>query len=80
MSERRLIEISLVVFSKTPFILHDEPFNGLAPLQIEAIKDLILKECSTKGVIITDHDYNIVLDLSTRQLLLRDDHLYPNRA
>ena len=52
-------------------MLLDEPFNGLAPLHIEIIKDKIRERAKEKGFIITDHDYHNLLDLSTSIMLMR---------
>jgi len=68
--ERRLIEIFIILYSKAKYVLFDEPFNGLAPLHIEIIKEKIIERSLEKGFIITDHDYTHVLDLSTSIILL----------
>lgn len=68
--ERRLIEIFIIIYSKAHYVLLDEPFNGLAPLHIEIIKDHIKKLANEKGFIISDHDYNSVLNISTSIILL----------
>jgi ABC-type multidrug transport system ATPase subunit len=70
--EKRLIEILLMLHSQAKYLLLDEPFNGLSPLQIEVVKDLIRAHASEKGFIITDHDYRNVLDLSSRVVLMDD--------
>ena len=70
--EARFVEILFVLYSKASFILLDEPFNGLAPIYREKIKSIIKNVCSTKGIIISDHDYRNVLDISNRQLLIVD--------
>lgn len=70
--ERRLIEIFLILYGKSKYILLDEPFNGLAPLHIEIIKEQIKQVAKEKGIIISDHDYINVLDLSTSLLLLHE--------
>lgn len=70
--EKRIIEIFLTIFSDAQYILLDEPFNGVAPLYIEDIKDTIRKESNSKGFILTDHDYRNILDVSERIILLHD--------
>jgi ABC-type multidrug transport system ATPase subunit len=70
--EKRLIEILLMLHSDAKYLLLDEPFNGLSPLQIEVVKDLIRVHALEKGFIITDHDYRNVLDVSSRVVLM--DH------
>jgi ABC-type lipopolysaccharide export system ATPase subunit len=52
--------------------LIDEPFNGIAPIYKEVIKEMIREQSKNKGFIITDHDYRNILDLSTRIVLIHD--------
>jgi len=68
--ELRFIEILFMLYANAPFVLLDEPFNGLAPLYREHIMQLITQQSQTKGIIITDHDYRNVLEISDRQFLL----------
>ncbi|MDO9511120.1 MAG: ATP-binding cassette domain-containing protein [Bacteroidales bacterium] len=70
--EKRLLEIYLIIFSDAEFILIDEPFNGVAPVYKEDIKNLIREQSKNKGFIITDHDYHNIMDVSTRMILLHD--------
>ena len=50
----------------------DEPFNAVAPIYIEEIKDLIIEQSKNKGFIITDHDYRNILNIATRTVLIKD--------
>ncbi len=70
--EKRIIEILLIVYSNSRYILLDEPFNGVAPKNIEVIKSRIREQSKTKGIILTDHDYRNIVDISDRILLLYD--------
>ena len=70
--EKRLVEIFLIVYSKAKYILIDEPFKGIAPVNREEIKDLIKEESKHKGFIITDHDYRNIMDVVTKTILLHD--------
>lgn len=70
--EKRVLEILLIVHSDAPFILLDEPFNGVAPLYKEEIKKVLREQSQTKGLIITDHDYRNVLELATKVTLIQD--------
>jgi ABC-type lipopolysaccharide export system ATPase subunit len=42
--ERRLIELYVIVRSKTKFAMLDEPFTHLNPIQVDIIQDIIIKE------------------------------------
>ena len=70
--EKRLLEIYLTIYSQSKFILLDEPFNGVAPIYKEEIKEAIMEESKYKGFIITDHDYRNILDVSTRLMIIYD--------
>lgn len=70
--EKRLLEIYLIIYSNAKYVLIDEPFNGIAPIYKEIIKDLIRDQSKNKGFIITDHDYRNILDLATKVILLHD--------
>ncbi|MDN3605342.1 ATP-binding cassette domain-containing protein [Kaistella yonginensis] len=70
--ENRLVEILIMLFSDCKFLLLDEPFHSLSPKIIEEIKLLIKQIAKHKGIIITDHQYQNVLEISDRVLLLKD--------
>ncbi len=70
--EQRMLEILMVVYNQADFILLDEPFTHISPVQTEQLKP-ILKSCGQrKGIIITDHLYHNVLDVSDRIILLNN--------
>lgn len=69
---KRFLEIVLLLFSDAHFILLDEPFSHLSPVLIESLYPKMMAQAEQKGIIITDHYYRHVLDLSSRLLLLRD--------
>jgi lipopolysaccharide export system ATP-binding protein len=73
--EGRYLEIKLLLFSKAKFVLLDEPFNGIAPIIIDSIKEIIKTQSESKGIILTDHDYNNVLDVANKYYLLFDGGL-----
>ncbi|MFN8256003.1 MAG: ATP-binding cassette domain-containing protein [Bacteroidales bacterium] len=68
--ELRYLEIKLLLSLDAEFVLLDEPFNGVSPLLIENIKELIRKNSKSKGIILTDHDYRNVLDIANRFCLI----------
>jgi len=70
--EKRLLEILLIIYSNSKYILIDEPFNGIAPIYKDEIKNLIKEQSKSKGFIITDHDYRNIMDISTRIVLMHD--------
>jgi len=73
--ERRIIEILLIIHSNAEFILLDEPFNGVSPIVRDYIIEYIKKMKSSKGYIITDHDYENVINLADKMLYLQNGYL-----
>jgi ABC-type lipopolysaccharide export system ATPase subunit len=78
--ERRLIELYVIVRSKTKFAMLDEPFTHLNPLQIEKVKKLLLEEKHNKGLLVTDHMFRHVTDISDNLYILKNGktHLLTN--
>jgi ABC-type lipopolysaccharide export system ATPase subunit len=70
--EQRYLEIKLLLNLPAKFLLLDEPFNGVAPIMVEQLKQMISAAATTKGIILTDHDYENVLDVATRYCLVYD--------
>lgn len=68
--ELRQLETLMIIYSRADFILLDEPFTHISPVQANDLK-ILIKQCTqTKGVIVTDHQYYNVLDISDRIILL----------
>jgi ABC-type multidrug transport system ATPase subunit len=68
----RILEIYLILTSNTKFCLLDEPFSQVMPIYIETIKKLMLREKENKGIIITDHLYEHILDITDNIYLIKD--------
>jgi len=68
--ERRVAETYLVMKSTKKIILLDEPFSFVAPLYVEKFKE-ILQGLHEKLVIISDHFYHEIIDVSHSLYLLR---------
>jgi ABC-type lipopolysaccharide export system ATPase subunit len=74
--DRRLIEFYLVVKSNTLFVILDEPFTHLNPSQIEKVKDLLDEEKENKGIIVTDHLYKNIIEISDSLYVLLNGKTY----
>lgn len=70
--ERRVVEVYLILKSSSKIILLDEPFSHIAPLYIEKIITLIKTEKNQKAIIITDHMYQHIVDVSDAMYLLKN--------
>lgn len=73
--EKRIIEILLIIHTTAEFILLDEPFNGVSPIGRDFIVEYIRKNKSSKGFIITDHDYENVIKLADNIVFLENGFL-----
>ncbi|MEO8172775.1 MAG: ATP-binding cassette domain-containing protein [Sediminibacterium sp.] len=62
--ERRLIELYVIVSSKSQFAMLDEPFTHLNPIQTEKVKSLLIEEKKNKGLLITDHNFRHITGIS----------------
>jgi ABC-type lipopolysaccharide export system ATPase subunit len=74
--ERRLIELYIIVTSHSQFVMLDEPFTHLNPLQIEQVKELLIEEKTNKGLLITDHMYRHVVDICDSLYVLTNGQTY----
>ena len=70
--ELRKLETMLVIYNKADFILLDEPFTHISPIQTEEFKPILKRCAQRKGIIITDHQYYNVLDVSDSIILLNN--------
>ncbi|RVU90945.1 ATP-binding cassette domain-containing protein [Flavobacterium columnare] len=74
--ELRYLEIKILLYSENKFILPEEPFQGLSPIYVEKIKDLILDSKRDKGIIITDHNYSQVLEIVNKLYMIKEGTLF----
>lgn len=66
----RLVELYVILKSKTQFVLLDEPFTHIMPLHIEKIKQIMAEEKNNKGILVTDHLYQQIIDVSDNLYVL----------
>lgn len=69
--ERRRLEIARSLVMSPDFLLLDEPFAGIDPIQIKEIQSMILtfKEKGL-GIIITDHNVREILKITNRSYII----------
>lgn len=69
---KRLFEVLLLLAADTHFTLLDEPFSHIMPIHIEYVSECIRRCSAKKGVLVTDHQYEHVLDLADTLYLIHD--------
>ncbi|MGC3948509.1 MAG: ATP-binding cassette domain-containing protein [Chryseolinea sp.] len=73
---RRVIELLLVLHSRSRFVFLDEPFSGVMPVHVEVIKKMIQHAKKEKGIVLTDHLYRNVLSIADRLYVLANGSTY----
>jgi ABC-type multidrug transport system ATPase subunit len=72
LGQLRYLQVLLIGNLKRDFILLDEPFSMIDPLYKEKISELLVGLKKEKGIIITDHYYNDVLNITTKNILIKE--------
>lgn len=72
LGELKYFEVVLLSQLPHPYFLMDEPFSMLEPLHKEKLKQLLLQLKQHKGIIVTDHYYQDVLEVSDKNIVLKD--------
>ena len=70
--EKRYFEIFLIAQLPHKVMIFDEPFSMIDPIEQELISELLIKMKSFKSIIITDHYYRNVLNITDQNILLAD--------
>jgi len=70
--ELRIVETYLILNSGKEIILLDEPFSFVAPLYVEKFKNLIQEKKEESAILITDHFYREILDISDSIYLIEN--------
>ncbi|NJB72527.1 ABC-type multidrug transport system ATPase subunit [Saonia flava] len=72
--ELRVIETYLTLCSSKQIILLDEPFSFIAPIYIEKFKSLMESLKKEKLIILTDHFYRDILEISDSIYFLKNGY------
>lgn len=78
--QRRLIELYIIITGKSRFVMLDEPFSHLSPIQVDQIKALITVQKFNKGFLITDHMFQHVVDIADQIYLLSNGKLHMTKG
>jgi len=74
--ERRRVEIARALVTNPRFILLDEPFTGVDPIEVDAIQQMVmdLKQRNI-GILITDHNVRETLATTDRSYIVRQGQI-----
>jgi lipopolysaccharide export system ATP-binding protein len=74
----KFIETLILLYTPGKFILLDEPFSFISPVLVERLMEIMRELVSQKcmGILLTDHQYKSILEVSDRLYLLRNRSLY----
>lgn len=70
LGQLRYFEVLLIAHLPHPFMLLDEPFSMIEPLYKEVISELLLSLKAKKGIVVTDHYYQDVWQITDRNFVL----------
>ena len=70
----RIAETYLILKAKAEFCILDEPFSNIAPKYVEKMQRLIDEQKAAKGIIISDHLYESVMESTDQLFLLSGGH------
>lgn len=71
--ERRRLEITRALVADPKFILLDEPFSGVDPINVAEVQEIILGlKAKGIGVLITDHNVRETLSIVDRAYLIHE--------
>lgn len=78
--DRRLVEVYVILKTKSNFAMLDEPFSHLSPIMIQAIMELMNEEKHRKGLLITDHMFRNIIDISDDLYILTGGKTHLTKA
>jgi branched-chain amino acid transport system ATP-binding protein len=71
----RQLEIAMVLASSPSILLLDEPMAGLAPDEVEAMSALFSRLRSDHGILLVEHDMDVVFSLADRVTVQSDGEI-----
>ncbi|MCM8569124.1 ATP-binding cassette domain-containing protein [Gramella jeungdoensis] len=70
--EKRMVSIWLTIKSDAKLVLLDEPFTHLTPVYTEIIKEELINEKKNKAILLTDHLYKDIMEISDELYFIKD--------
>lgn len=78
--EVRVAEMYLVLMSDVSFCILDEPFAQIAPIHAEKMKELIAEQKEKKGIIVSDHLYESIIEVADDLFVIDGGYTCPVHA
>jgi len=75
LGQLRYLELLIIGNLNHQFLMLDEPFSMIEPIYKDVIKSLLLKLKKSKGIILTDHYYNDVLEITDENFVIKDSEI-----
>lgn len=72
LGQLRYLELLIIGSLNHQFLMLDEPFSMIEPIYKDVIKGLLLELKKSKGIILTDHYYNDVLEITDKNFVIKD--------
>jgi lipopolysaccharide export system ATP-binding protein len=74
--ERRRVEIARALATEPKFILLDEPFTGIDPIEVDSIQEMVLDlKRRNIGILITDHNVRETLATTDRSYIIKSGQI-----
>jgi lipopolysaccharide export system ATP-binding protein len=75
--ERRRVEIARSLVIEPSFLLLDEPFSGIDPIQVLELQKIIFElRCSGIGILVTDHNVRETLAVTDRAYIINNGKIF----
>lgn len=78
--EARIVEMYIILMAESEFCILDEPFSNISPNWVEKMQTLISRQKAHKGIIVSDHMYESIIEVSDDLFLLRDGYTFPIKS
>src|SRR6185436_15655915 len=75
--ERRRVEIARSLVIEPSFLLLDEPFSGIDPIQVMELQRIVFDlKRSGIGILVTDHNVRETLAVTDRAYIINDGRIF----
>jgi ABC-type multidrug transport system ATPase subunit len=72
---KKMVEILTLLYTDSEFTLLDEPFSYLSPVLVEKLIPHLIHQSESKGIIMTDHQYQTIWSTANKYYVLYEGNL-----